>query len=153
MKYDDGSWHYESTTEGPEEARWEAACAHLGVYLKWCILKGWIGELHTSDDYSREALEAVKSGKMSATQFVIEQCDCQLNDEDLNEEGNRFTAYYMEAGFIDDLSSVAADQLMSAPESEYDYQALSGLFDHRHSEWVSSGYPAKPPSKPWWKFW
>lgn len=153
MKYDDASWHYDSTPEGPDDQRWEAASAHIGVYLKWCILRGWAGDVHTGDEFGQKALRGVKSGEISGTKFLIDQCDCKFTDDDLTDEGNHFTSYYMEAGFIDDVSSIVGDQLMSVPESEYNFEALSRMFEKRHKSWASGDLMEEQAPKPWWKFW
>jgi len=153
MKYEDASWHYDSTPEGPDDQRWEAASAHIGVYLKWCILRGWAGELHTSDEFGQKAILAVKSGESSGAKFLIDQCDGKFTDEDLIEEGNQFTSYYMEASFIDDVCSIAGDQLMRVPESKYDFGALSQVFEQRHKSWESGERQEEQVPKPWWKLW
>ena len=150
MKYDDASWHYESTPEGPEEERWNVAAAHIGVYLKWCLLKGWAGELHTDDEFGTAALEKVRSAEMTGTEFFISHCDCKFTDEDLVEEGNDFTTYYYEGDFASDVESLENGKLLSSPEGDFDYSRLSELFDRRYEEWVSSGRPTAK-KKPWWK--
>jgi hypothetical protein len=151
MKYDDASWHYESTQEGPEDERWNVAAAHIGVYLKWCLLRGWAGELHTCDDFGTAGLKKVQSAEMTGTEFFISHCDCKFTDEDLDDEGNAFTAYYYEGDFVSDLESIEEGKVLSSPEGNFDFNRLSELFNRRYEEWVSSGRPATK-KKPWWRF-
>jgi len=182
MKYDDASWHFDSTPEFEEEdERWVIAAAHIGVYLKWCLLQGWAGQLHTEEESDRAIVEQVKSGDMTGAEFLIQQCDCKFTDEDLNDEGNAFTAFYYADIYPEDLESVARDSILSAPESEYDFPALSEIIDRQYAEWFAENPLVAPPrivtpaenpvapesssppdlteqtdsstNKPWWKLW
>jgi hypothetical protein len=150
MKYDDASWHYDSTPEGSEDERWNVASAHIGVYLKWCLLKGWAGELHTGDSFSAAALNKVRSAEMTGTKFFITQCDCKFTDEDLVDEGNAFTGYYYEGDFVSDIESLEKGKLLSSPEEDFNFRELSAIFDRRYEEWVSNGRPAKKKTS-WWR--
>ena len=152
MKYDDASWHFASTPEGADDERWKVAAAHIGAYMKCCLLRGWAGEIHTTDETSAEAVAAVRSGAMSGTEFCITYCDCKFTDEDLTEEGNAFTAYYYEGAYLDDAEQVIDGQLLASSEESYDGERLQTIFDQRYSEWVSTGRPAKKTKKAWWKF-
>ena len=78
MKYDDATWHYDNTSQIGQPN--EYAATHIGLFLKWCILKGWAGDLHTEED--ADELESVIDGTMSGTDFLTTYCDCQLADED-----------------------------------------------------------------------
>ena len=165
MKYDDASWHIESTPDGPEDERWDAAAAHIAVYLRWCLLKGWAGELHTSDADSVDSIKAVLAGTMRATEFLSTHCDSKLMDEDLNDEGNAFTAFYYDSGYADDLEHLSGGGVLSLPEESYDLSRFQEVLDKRYAEWVAAGRPAEKPArpqdpseprkpkKPWWKMW
>lgn len=153
MKFDDASWHYDSTPKGSEEKRWDVAAAHIGIYLKWCLLKGWAGELHTEDETSAEAVEAVKTGTMTGTKFLIEQCDCKLTNEDLSDEGLAFTSYYYDDLYPHDAEPLIDGKMLSSPEEKYDFARLSAVIDKRYADWLSAGRPAKMAKKPWWKLW
>jgi|GEM_PF-2553458 hypothetical protein len=145
MKYDDASWHYDSTPEFEDDERWAVAAAHIGVYLKWCLLQGWAGELHTEDEADQNMVEQVISGNMTGAEFLIQQCDCQFTNEELNDEGNAFTSYYFADHYPEDLESVAREQILSAPESEYDFDALREIFDRQYGEWLAENPLVAPP--------
>jgi len=181
MKYDDASWHYDSTPEFEDEERWAVAAAHIGVYLKWCLIQGWAGELHTKDEADQAIVEQVQAGNMTGADFLMQQCDGKFTNEDLNDEGNAFTAYYYADIYPEDLESVARDAILSAPESEYDFPALSEIIDRQYAEWFAENPLVAPPrvsdpaikpeptetvttstpieksdsqnDKPWWKVW
>jgi hypothetical protein len=63
LKYDDASWHYEGV---PKDQPEENSGTHIALFLKWCFVKGWAGELYQEEE--PEAVEAVVSGSLSATE-------------------------------------------------------------------------------------
>jgi hypothetical protein len=159
MKYDDAEWHFDSTPLGPDDARWAVASAHIGTYLKWCVEKGWAGEIHTEGEPGKDAVDSLKDGTITGSDFLVRECDCQFTDEDLVTEGNLFTAYYYDK-YAEDLQSIVGIALLTAPESEYDFPKLCRLLDQRYDEWVAQGRPekskqerAEKSTKPWWKLW
>ena len=137
MKYDDASWHYESTPAGSKTDRWAVAAAHIGIYLKWCMERGWAGEIHTNSEASG-ILELLLAGKLTGSEFLLQECDGKFTDEDLNAEGNRFTASYFENQYADDLESVVGNAILSLHEKKYDYPSIKRLLDQRYTEWLSS---------------
>ena len=90
MKYDDASWHYGG--DFPADQPQEHGGTHIALFLKWCFVKGWAGELHTDEE--PEAVEAVVKGGLSGTEFFFRYCDGKFTDEDLNEAGNAFAKQY-----------------------------------------------------------
>lgn len=137
MKYDDATWHYDYTSElGVPN---DYAATHIGLFLKWCILKGWAGDLHTEED--ADQIEEVVNGSMSGTDFLTNLCDCQLTDEDLNEEGNLFAQqYYGPDGlYLQDYARVFRDKMYKTEESGIDYSIFSRILDAR----LKSGFLTK----------
>ena len=161
-KYDDASWHFESTPEGDDSTRWDMAAAHIGAYVKWCLLKGWVGELDPGGELDSEVIQSMRYGGKTGTEFLMEHWDGCFFDELLNTEGNAFSNEYYESNtYFGDLERVAGIQALTVPESEYDLDRLYKILDKRYSMWLartqtrraSSTAVEESPSKPWWKFW
>ncbi|MEE4148961.1 hypothetical protein [Pseudomonas viridiflava] len=87
MKYDDASWHHAG--DFPADQPKEQGGTHIALFLKWCFLKGWAGEVHVEDE--PEAVTDVISGKLSATEFLFRYCDGTFTCKDLTAAGNFFT--------------------------------------------------------------
>ena len=90
MKFDDASWYLELVkikTDNP----YSIASGHIVAYLQWCLKRSWAGILHLQENSSNNALKQALNGDISFTKFFEEQCDFKFKDEDLNDEGNKFT--------------------------------------------------------------
>jgi hypothetical protein len=48
VKYDDASWH--SGGEFPEGSPDEYGGTHIALFLRWCFIKGWAGEIHQEEE-------------------------------------------------------------------------------------------------------
>ena len=145
MKYDYGSWHYEG--DGfPRDSPQEYGAIHIGLFLKWCLLRGFAGRVPL-DDWPEE-LAAVLAGKMSGTAFVVECLGEQLSSEDLNEEGNRFAEVYYgpKGNYLLDLDGKFGNLIYRAPESAYDFSQFSAVVDARFAGRLPD---LTPPRKRW----
>ena len=127
MKYDDASWHY--CGEFPSESPQEFGGTHIGIFLRWCFIKGWAGKIHTEE--SEEDVEAVIRGEMSGTDFLFKNCDGKFTDEDLTDEGNAFASSYYDSDYTGDYARLFADQMYVAPESDHDVGQMFKLLDNR----------------------
>ncbi|MDI2590371.1 hypothetical protein POF45_02860 [Pseudomonas sp. 681] len=65
MKYDDARWHYAG--DFPADQPQEQGGTHIALFLKWCFVKGWAGDLHIQEE--PQDVSNVISGKLSATEF------------------------------------------------------------------------------------
>ncbi len=150
MKYDDAGWH--SGNDFPEGSPEEYGGTHIALFLKWCFIKGWAGELHTSDE--PELVKKVVNSEVSATKFFFDQCDGKLTDEDFNDEGNSFASqYYGDNGlYFDDYSNLFFDLMYEKPESDHDFSQLSEILEQRYASSTLTKQQLKQP-KPWWRFW
>ncbi len=137
MKYDDASWHYGG--EFPDDLPQEAGAIHTGMYLSWALLNGLGGEIHLEE--SPEGLEELRSQQITPAGFFLKYCDGKFTDEDLNELGNRFTAYYFDfqnGQYINEYSSLFGESLPSlyhVEDSWENYIIVSTLLDQRFSAW------------------
>ena len=128
-KYDDASWHYNG--EFPADQPKEHGGTHRALFLKWCFLQGWAGQLHLDD--APEAVQGVIDGSLAATRFLFTHCDGKLTDEDLSDQGNAFAAaYYGDYGlYLDDYANHFDAQMYIASEAEHDFAAFAAILQQR----------------------
>lgn len=150
MKYDDASWHY-GADSFPQAQPEEHGGTHIALFLKWCFIQGWAGELHMSEE--PEAVRQVIGGTMTGTEFFFQYCDGKLVDEDLSEEGSRFAEqYYGEDGlYFDDYTQHFGNLMYVAPERAHDFSKYSATLEDRLRSGVLTKQQLK--KRPWWKPW
>lgn len=131
MAYDKANWH--SSGEFPADSPEAYGGTHIGLYLRDCFIQGWAGEIHTDEE--PDAVASVVQGEMSGTEFLYKYCDGKFTDEDLNDEGNAFTAeYYGENGrFLGDYQREFADHVYLSPESAHDFVRFTRMIDERRA--------------------
>jgi hypothetical protein len=136
MKYDDASWHYGG--DFPSDSPQEFGGTHIGLFLRFCFVKGWAGELHTEEEPN--AVAEVTQGTLSGTDFLFEYCDGKLTDEDFNDEGNAIAGqYYGDNGlYLTDYADNFADLMYVAPESEHDFEKYCRMIEDRLASGVLS---------------
>lgn len=129
MKFDDASWHYGG--EFPEGQPIEHGGTHIGLFLKWCFIKGWAGELHADEE--PDAVDAVIHGRLSGTAFLFKYCDGKFTDEDLNEAGLAFASkYYGENGlYLSDYADNFCDLMYVEPEESHDFALFCRMIECR----------------------
>lgn len=140
MKYDDASWHYGG--DFPTGQPQENGGTHIALFLKWCFIKGWAGDLHIEEE--PEAVEAVIVGELSGTDFFFKYCDGKLTDEDLDEAGNAFASrYYGDEGlYLEDYAEAFGDVMYVASEDAHDYENFSAMLEARlKSELLTKAKP------------
>ncbi len=145
MKYDDASWHYGG--DGfPASSPEEFGGTHIALFLKWCFMQGWVGDIHIQEEL--EDVQRVISDELSATDFLFKYCDGKLTDEDFNDIGNFFaTRYYGDNGlYLKDYGNHFGDQMYIASEGEHDFLKFAAILRKR----LQNG---KLENKIWWKFW
>jgi hypothetical protein len=88
MKYDDAEFYFLNfETDLPQKA----GGTHIGFYLAWLLLKGH------ADDELADSVEVLRTRRATGCDVLFDRCDGKLIDDDLDEEGNGFTAAYYEA--------------------------------------------------------
>ncbi len=150
MKYDDASWH--SGGNFPEDSPIEYGGTHIALFLKWCFIQGWAGDIHLEEE--PEDTRRVIDGSLSATEFFFRYCDGKLTNEDFNDEGNRFAeSYYGDDGlYLADYAELFERLMYVSDEKNHDFELLAERMESRRLSRVleNSHVPAK---KPWWKIW
>lgn len=130
MKYDDAGWHYGG--DFPKGSPDKYGATHIALFMKWCFVKGWAGELHTEKE--PKELNKVINGNMSAVTFFLDYCDEKLTDEDFNEKGNIFASkYYGDDGlYLTDYVELFGDLMYVASENEHDFEKFSSMLESRY---------------------
>jgi hypothetical protein len=128
----------------------EAARPIVGFYLIWAALSDLGGEVHSEDD---TALTNLRSRKVNPLDYENYDPD-KLTDEDLNDEGNRFSEVYLENPYFEDYVYALLDN--SSDEDKFfventweNYEKVAKYLDDRLKRWRSG----KPLKRPWWKIW
>lgn len=144
-KYDDARWH--ANGKFPADQPLEHSATHIALFLKWCLIKGWAGDMHVA--HHPEEVQQVIDGEMSAFEFLSVYCCDRLTAESLNDAGNAFAKhYYGDDGlYLIDYATHFKELAYTAPEQAHDFAKFSALLDER----LASGVLTK--TKPWWKLW
>lgn len=159
MAFDKVDWH-SGAENYPADLPPEAGGTHIGLFLAWIIMNDLYGEMHRED--SSEAIEAVKSRRMTGREFLQQACDEKFWDEDLNAVGNAFARWYYGGdtnqgdppdyrGFYDaDYERVLASGLKSpyhVADTWENYDKIAPVITKRFEEWK------RRQSRRWWQFW
>lgn len=140
MKYDDASWH--SGGKFPEDLPSEAGATHTGMFVAWALLSGLAGDIHIED--FPESIPMLRDRTVTPGAFFLSSCDGKFTDEDLNDEGNAFTASYFdfETGkYLTDYEDKLGRDL---PELYYvadtweNFDLLRPIIDQRYADWKAT---------------
>lgn len=161
MTYDRADWHYGG--EFPEGLPPENGATHIGMFLGWAIKSGLVGDLRVED--SSDAVTAVRDGSLSGRDFLMQQCDEKLTDEDLSDVGNRFAKSYYDARYLEDYEACVGGgvgSLYEVADSAENRAQIEALLDQRLQAWRAAGAKAQglraareagSKRAPWWRFW
>lgn len=137
MKYDDASWHYGGSF--PPDLEPKADATHIAMFASWCVLNGIGGKLHIED--FADGLEQLRSRQVTPGEWFASICDGKFTDEDLNEEGNAFTAFYYSpepAPYLADYEDTLGRGLVSlyhVPDTWPSFDRLSLVISKRYEQW------------------
>jgi hypothetical protein len=137
VKYDDASWHYGG--KFPKDLPDEAGGTHTGMFVAWALLAGLAGEIHTNG--SPEAIEKLRSRRVTPGQFFFEACDGKFTDEDLSDEGNAFAQEYFDfdrGAYINDYAQLLAKDLPSqyhVRDTWTNFDKLHPVLNKRFHDW------------------
>lgn len=138
-KHDDASFHYNG--HFPDDLPDEAGGTHIGHFVSWLLLNG----LFTPDVYRRAApkVEALRNRRITGRDFLLEDLDEKLLEQDLTPEGHRFATDYYDEIYLDDyiefLVPDEMDSLYRAEDSWENYDKLAPRISERYSAWSNDG--------------
>lgn len=135
MKYDDLGWH--QNDDFPDDSPGEYAGTHIALIMKWCFIKGWVGDIYLEDKKAREDVEKVVSGKMRAIDFLLYWGDGKLFSDSFTEEGNQFLSFYYGSNrYFDDYVSLFGEKLFLSSEEEHDFDLLADVIEERFKKFA-----------------
>lgn len=153
--YDKAKYHL--AMDYPKDLPESQACVHTGMFVTWLIehdmLSDWLIE------EAAASIEAVKRHEMTGPQFYEEEMCGVLSDENLNEEGNAFTAsYYDGKGRFTRDYCVVMDigdlpSIYHVQDTWENYELIKPRIDERYAEWLEKPAAAAAGGKKWWQFW
>ena len=150
MAYDRIDWH--SGGKFPDDLPEENGGIHIGMFLAWLLNQGMASDFHRTD--SPGELRRLANREMTGLEFLIDACDGELWEDDLNDQGNAFTVDYYDAkstfarqhgSFLQDYCDVfnrhAAAQGFEYPSVYHvqntweKFDQLKPILDQRFSQW------------------
>ncbi len=144
VKYDDAAWHYGGNFPKDQPNRYGGV--HIGIFLRWCLLRGWAGADHAKE--WPEDVEKVVSGEWTGTEFLFKNCDGKFITDDLTDDGNRFAlAYYKgqtepeNLSYTSDYGEAVDDNLYHQPETGIDRDLVDRVIAHRFANFERCGDP------------
>ena len=126
-KYDDVGWHF-GAKGFPAGATEEYAGAHIGIFLRWCFARGWVGEIHRLDPVSQADVHSVVSGEMTGSEFLFKHCDGKLTSEDLSAAGNRFASKKYDR-YLEKFGDEIGDNPYLYPEHSLNYPVFAEVIE------------------------
>ena len=136
MTIDRIDWHWDAITEDiPEDEHWERSGAHIGYFLEWAYKKGFAPtnlETHNIDEYKK-----VVNSEKTGIQFLIENCDTKLWEENLNDQGQKFTAFAYSA-YLDNLETILDHKPYTEKYNQQDLQNVSKYLDAVYSDYLAN---------------
>jgi len=140
MKYDDASWH--SGGKFPKDLPPEAGATHTGMFVAWALLSGLAGQFNIED--FPENIPMLRDRTVPPGAFFLSCCDGKFTDEDLNDEGNAFTASYFDFTTGKYLSDYEDTLGRGLPELYYvadtweNFDLLKPIIDQRYADWKAT---------------
>ncbi len=134
MAIDRIDWHIESISEDvPEDEIWERAGAHIGYYIEWAYKKGFYPK--SSEDHDIEEYQKVVNSEVTGIQFLIEYCDTKFWDEDLDEEGLKFTLSEYET-YLNNYAIIVGHEPYVEKYNQQDSEKVSKYLDKLYDEYL-----------------
>src|SRR5437660_6190476 len=130
---DRADWHYDADNF-PDDLPMENGATHIAMFVRWAIERG----LFVDDATPPEMIEAVRTGKMSARDFVLDELDGKLWPSMLTDE----CASFAEARWNDFIEEYAGipfegDTLYHVEDTEENYRLIAAALDKLWSHHAS----------------
>lgn len=149
MAIDRADWYWESTeklyrethgitgelTETQEEEILSLSANHIGLFIRWVIENGMEGE-----EADKEDCEKVRTGQMSGTEYLLNDCDGKFWDYDIKEDLLPFIDYYYISNnyykdYIEYCTNDFDKKCFGVISSEEDYLQLKEKIDEEYKKW------------------
>lgn len=134
MIYDDAKWH--SAEDFPDDLAEIAGATHIAMYFAWIVERELASTQHGKDTV-QQRMSDPKFGS-DFREYLMFYCDGKLSSRDLDSVGNRFTADYYEAHYIDDYAAAFITEgptLYHVTYSLENYMLLKETLDAAFEKW------------------
>jgi hypothetical protein len=124
---DRADWHY-GAENFPADLPEENGATHIGFFVRWAIGRGLLAD----DEAPAEAIEAVRAGKLSGRDFLLEHLDGKLWSSMLTEEGQAFAEAHYSDDYLEQVHRVLSKGLESsyhADDSDKNYRKMAVVLD------------------------
>ncbi len=127
--------HWDDATDAVSDAEhWERAGAHIGYYIEWAFRKGLANpETHGNI----EDIQNIFNSNVNGLQYLIEYCDAKFWDDDLNEEGKRFTTYAYDE-YFENFEKIVGHKLYTKNYNQQDLEAVSKYLDKVYEDYLTN---------------
>lgn len=134
MAIDRIDWHWETSIDAVSDAEhWQRAGAHIGYYIEWVFNQGWANpEVH-----SVEAIQDVLNSNINGLQYLMEYCDGKFWDDDLNEEGKKFTSYAYNK-YVENFEKITGHKMYTKNYNQQDLQSVFNYLDTLYEEYLTN---------------
>lgn len=147
MAIDRIDWHWDSAeklyrqqhnlsgalTEEQEHELWLLAGNHIGQFVRWFIERHLEG-----DDADEKDCQLVREGRMSGTEYLLNDCDGKLWASDVQEDVLPFVEFYYGDSYFSDYGDSClndTDKLCySVLSDEADYRQLKEKIDRAYAD-------------------
>lgn len=137
MAIDRIDWHAESAEQAGFP--YKNGGTHIGMYMAWIINHHLEDEFHQEE--SQTELEQVRTRQMTGLQFLTAMCDEKFWEEDLNDEGFKFTqAYYESQQYFKDYDaalvySKGLTETYAVEDSWENYDLIAAVIRQKYQQW------------------
>lgn len=153
MKYDDAEYYFLNFETDLDN---DAANTYIGQYLAWAILNDLASTDPGLGDGWLASHAALRARRTTPGEVLATFCDCKLTSDDLNTQGNAFTAWYYAERYATDYERTMAalmpdtghptDDFCSVPDTWASYDLLAPMLDRRLAEWKADHGGGDPPA-------
>lgn len=149
MAIDRADWHWDAAekafrertgktgelTEEQQDMVWHYAADHIGLFLRWIIDNGF--ETDDEDIVDREECERVRAGKLSGADYLMNNCDGKLCEEDLSGDIIPFVIDYYEQYLKDYFEIVVGSGCYSLLSGDKEYNKIRPYIDKAYGNFTS----------------
>ena len=136
MAIDRIDWHWDAISdEIPEDEHWERAGAHIGYFIEWAYKKGLAPS--NPETYDVDECKKLINSEKNGIQFLIENCDTKLWEEDLNEQGQQFASFAYTA-YLDNLEKTLGHKPYAEKYNQQDLRSVSRYLDKAYSDFLTN---------------
>src|ERR1700712_1532583 len=139
MAYDKAKWHHDG--DFPADLEPDCGGTHIGMFVAWAFLRDLADEELIED--AAAALDSLRSREITGRNFLFNELDGVLGEDDLNDEGNAFAAYYYQSymGEYDSLMKARYKTAYHAEDNWPNFEVVSSMIEQRYQKWLAAGRP------------